>query len=80
MSTFVECLKSVLFYYLSKKCPKLLCLKFVRLKSVRLKCVRLKNVAVPSNLLIVLIVEMNGLPEGGGDDGGGETERGVLVA
>ena len=43
----MSCLKNVPFYYLSKKCPKVLCLKSVRLKTVHLKCVRLKNVAVP---------------------------------
>ena len=50
------------------------------LNKLRLTKATLKVFKPISNLLIVLIVEMNGLPEGGGDDGGGQTERGVLVA
>ena len=33
-----------------------------------------------SDLLLFVLVEMNCFSEGGGDDGGGQAERGVLVA
>ena len=48
VSKMCPCLKNVLFFYLSKKCPKMLSLKCVHLKCVGLKCVPLKNVAVPN--------------------------------